>query len=128
MAIFDQRGQKVGPHQINVAGDLNIAGDINFGAVQDKREVVAELVKLQAELDRAIKAGLFDEETATDAEYQLKKAVQQAQKPEPDKKSIMDHLKRAKDLVVDVATTVGAVTGLAAALKEAVEAVPRVFP
>ncbi len=105
MAVFDQRGQ-------HVTYQYNAAGNINFGAVQNNMQVVAELEKLQAELAKAAQAGLFDEETATDADYQLKKAVQAAKKPEPDKKSVLEHLEEAKALIAGVAGAAGLVTGL----------------
>lgn len=108
MTVFDQRGQQV-------IYQYNAAGDINFGAVQNKVNVAGELEKLQTELAKAIEAGLFDEDTATDAEYQLKKAVQQAKKPEPDKKTVLDHLKEAKALIEGVAAAAGLVGGLAQA-------------
>lgn len=116
MAIFDQRGQ-------HVSYQYNAAGDINFGAVQNRMEVVGELAKLQAELRQAIQTGLFDEEVATDADYQLTKAVQQAKKPEPDKKTILEHLSGAKALIEGVA----AASGLVNALTKAAEVVQQLF-
>jgi hypothetical protein len=118
--IFDQRGQKV-------TYQYNAAGDINFGAVQNRMDVVVELEKLQAELDKAIEADVLDKEAATDAEYQLKKAVQQAKKPEPDKKTILDHLDQAKGIIAGVAATVTAATVLAAAFEKAIEVVQKLF-
>lgn len=116
MAIFDQRGQ-------HVNYQYNAAGDINFGAVQNRIDVIGELEKLQVELGKAIEAGVFEEETATDAKYRLDKAVQQAKKPEPDKKSIMDHLNEAKALIEGVA----AAGGMVAALMQAAEVVQKFF-
>ncbi len=116
MATFDQRGQRV-------TYQYNAAGDINFGAVQTKVDVAGELEKLQVELAKAAAAGVFEEDTATDVEYQLKKAVQQAKKPEPDKKSILDHLNEAKALIEGVA----AAAGLVGALIQAAELVQKLF-
>ncbi len=116
MAVFDQRGQ-------HVTYQYNAAGDVNFGVVQNKVDVVGQLEELRAELARAIEANVFDEETATDAEYQLKKAVQQAKKPEPDKKSVLDHLNEAKALIGGVA----AAGGMVAALVQAAEVVQKFF-
>ena len=48
MTVFDQRGQQV-------TYQYNAAGDINFGAVQNKADVVGELKNLQAELAGAIR-------------------------------------------------------------------------
>jgi len=116
MAIFDQRGQ-------HVTYQYNAKGDINFGAAQNKVDVIGELEKLRAELGKAIEAGVFEEETATDAKYKLDKAVQQAQKPEPDKKTILDYLAEAKALIEGVAATGGMITALA----QAAEMVPKFF-
>ncbi len=120
MPVFDQRHQKV-------IYQYNAAGDINFGAVQNKMEVVGELEKLQAELEKAAQAEVLDEDAATDAEYQLKKAVQQAKKPEPDKKTVLDHLNQAKEIVAGTAATVTAAAGLATAFQQAVELVQKFF-
>ena len=116
MAIFDQRGQ-------HVLSQYNAAGDINFGAVQNRMEVVGELEKLQAELRQALQAGLLDEDVATDADYQLTKAVQQAKKPAPDKKTLLEHLHGVKTLIEGVA----AANGLVSALTKAVEVVQQLF-
>ena len=116
MAIFDQRGQ-------HVTYQYNAAGDINFGAVQNRMDLVGELGKLQREMIQAKQAGVFDEGVATDAEYQLTKAVQEAKKPAPDKKTMLDHLTSAKTLVEGVAAAGGLVT----ALTKAVELVQQFF-
>jgi hypothetical protein len=116
MAIFDQRGQQV-------TYQYNAAGDINFGAVQNRMDVVGELGKLPREMTKAKQAGVFDEGVATDAEYQLTKAVQEAKKPEPNKGTVLGHLTSAKTLVEGVAAAGGLVT----ALTKAVELVQRFF-
>jgi hypothetical protein len=95
-----------------VTYQYNAAGDINFGAVQNRLDLVGELGKLQREMTTAVQAGLFDEETATDAEYQLTKAVQEAKKPAPNKRTLLDHLNSAKTLVEGVAAAGGLVTAL----------------
>lgn len=105
MAIFDQRGQRI-TYQYNAAGDINV------GAVQNRMDLVGELGKLQREMTQARQAGVFDEGMATDAEYQLTKAVQEAKKPAPDKRTILDHLGSAKTLVEGVAAAGGLVTAL----------------
>jgi hypothetical protein len=110
MATFDQRGQ-------HVQYQYNAAGDINFGAVQDRADLVQELEKLKAELARAQQAGAVDEDRATDAEYQLTKAVQQARKPDPDKKSLLTYLNNAKSLVDDVTTLAGVAGGIGTAIQ-----------
>ena len=105
MTVFDQRGQQV-------TYQYNAAGDINFGAVQNRVELVQELEKFQTEMTQAIKEGIFNEEVATDTEYQLKKAIQHAKKPEPDKTSILEHLSNVKELMQGVTAASGLFTGL----------------
>jgi ATP-dependent exoDNAse (exonuclease V) alpha subunit len=80
-------------------------------------------MKLQRELTTAVQAGLFDEETATDAPYRLTKAVQEARKLAPDKRTLLDHLSGAKSLVESVAAAGGLVT----ALTKAAELVQQFF-
>jgi len=68
------------------------------------------------ELDRAKEKGVFeDEEVALDTEVHLKKALIQAKKPEPDKKSILDHLNEAKALIEGVTAAAGLVGAFATA-------------
>src|SRR5438874_419673 len=117
MAQFDQRGQKMSGNQYNVGHD------INFGAVQTTVDLIAELEKLKGELAQARAAGSVDEEAATDAEYQVTKAVQQARKPEPDRKTLLDHLNATKSLVGGFTAAGGLVTSIA----EAIEAVQKLF-
>ena len=118
--VFDQRGQQV-------QYQYNAAGDINFGAVQNRLEAAAEIGKLQEELSRANQAGAIDDDAATDAEYQIKKALQQAQKPEGDKNIILNHLRTAKEIIAGVAGNVAAATGLVTGLGQAIEMVRNLF-
>lgn len=120
MAVFDQRGQKV-------TYQYNSAGDINFGAVRNRAEIVGQLEKLQTEVAKAAAANAIDEDAFTDVEYKLKKAVQQAKKLEPDKKSIIGYLTAAKELVAGVTTGAAAVGGLVTALTQAIDLVQRFF-
>src|SRR5256885_14943685 len=79
MAQFDMRGQKV-------TGNQYVAGrDMNFGAVQSQADLITELEKLKGEFAKAVDQGILSEEAATDAQYQVTKAVQQAKKPDADK-------------------------------------------
>jgi hypothetical protein len=110
MAIFDQRGQQV-------TYQYNAAGDINFGAVQNRLDLVRELGNLQIEMAKAIQAGAFDEGVATEVDYQVKKAVQEAKKSNPDKITIADHLSSAKTVIEGVAAASGLVTGLVKAIE-----------
>jgi len=109
MPIFDQRGQ-------HVNYQYNAAGDINFGAVQNRMDLVTQLEALRVELDRAVAQGVFqDEEVAVETEGSLKKALIQAKKPEPDKKKLIDHLQGAKALLEGVTAAAGLVGALATA-------------
>ena len=105
MPVFDQRGQ-------HVIYQYNAEGDINFGAVQNRLDVVGELEKLQTEMSKAIEAGVLEGQTAIDAKYQLDNAVYQAKEAEPDKKTVLDHLSEAKALIEGVTTATGLVTAL----------------
>ena len=116
MAQFDMRGQHV--------TNQYIAGrDINFGAVQTPDDLIAVLEKLNGQVTQAQEAGVLTEETATDTQYQVTKAIQQAKKPTPDKKTIVDHLTTAKALLDNIT----AASGLVTALVGAVEVVHKLF-
>lgn len=116
MTIFDQRGQ-------TVTYQYNVQGTINFGTVQTPPDLVAELRKLQAEMQQAVAAGAVQGETATDARYQLDKAVHEAEKPQPDKSKLAGYLAQAKTAIEGIA----AVAGLVAALTKAAELVEKLF-
>ena len=112
MAKFDQRGQKV-TNQINA----DSVGVVNFGAVQNKAELVVELRKLLSEVNKATEAGILKEEVAVDVESHIKKAVIESGKSEPKKKSILEHLEGAKKLLDGVTSATGLVTALIQAIK-----------
>jgi len=116
MGTFDMRGQHVGQQ-------YNAGRDMNFSGAQKAEDVVAELEKFNALLVQAKEAGILPEEVATDAQYQVTKALQQGKKPEPDKKSMIDHLTTAKELIEGVA----AAGGLATTLFSAIQMVQRLF-
>ena len=116
MTVFDQRHQRV-------KYQYNIAGNVDLDAVNNSPEFLEQLTKLQEEMERAIEKGALEEEPAEDAEYQLKKAVREAQKPEPDKKKLKDHLQNAKMAIEGIA----AVGGLVAALTKAAQLVEKFF-
>lgn len=114
--MFDQKNQTVGYQ-------YNAAGNINFNAIGSSTELIAELEKLKLELKQAIQAKIVDDEIGIDVEYKLTKAIQQSQKPQPDKKSIIDNLNEAKALLSGISSAVGLVT----ALIKAVELVSKFF-
>ncbi|HSH82144.1 MAG TPA: hypothetical protein VLA19_26760 [Herpetosiphonaceae bacterium] len=109
---FDQRGQTV-QHQYNAARD------INFSTVQNAFQLVDELGKLKAEVRKAGDEQVIEGEIVDEAEHQLAKAITQAKKPVPDKKTIIEHLTSAKS-VIEGAT---AATGLINAVTAAIDAV-----
>lgn len=116
MAVFDQRGQ-------HVTYQYNAAGNIDIDSVQNRIELISELEKLKAELSRAASTHVIDAEVVTDADYQISEAIQQAKKPDPDKKTITDHLKEAKALIEGVTAAGGLVTALA----QATEMIQKLF-
>ncbi len=110
MATFDQQGQHVNTQ-------YNAAHDINFGSVQTSADLVTELEKLKQQIIQATESGILSEDTATDADYQVTKAIQQAKKPEPEKKTLLDHLTTTKSLLENVAAASGLVTALVGAIQ-----------
>lgn len=111
MTVFDQRGQKV-TTQYN----------INMGAVQSAPDLVAELKKVQAQLDALTEDGKLGE-NGIDAETNVKKAAREAQQAVPDKKKIGDYLTTAKTAIEGVA----AASGLVVAITKAIELVEKLF-
>jgi len=120
MATFDQRHQ-------TVTYQYNAAGNINVGAVQTKDDLVQQLTLLKADVEKAKQGRVLDEEVATDVDYRLTKASQQAQKPQPDKQGMLSYLGEAKALVEGVATAGGALAGLVTALGQAAQQVQTHF-
>jgi hypothetical protein len=130
MMQYDPLPNQVGI-QSNSGGDItiadsaiNIAGrDLNFGTVQNKQELISQLEKLKEAFVKAGQTQIISEETAIDAEAEVKKAIGQAKKPAPDKKSILDYLSAAKSLVEGIGGAGGLVTSIAGAI----EAVHKLF-
>ena len=110
MATFDQHGQQV-------VNQYNAGHDINFGAVETSADLANGLEELKSQIAQAKESGTITEETATDAEYQITKAIQQTQKPKPDKKTILDHLTTAKALIENIAAAGGLVTTVVQAIQ-----------
>jgi hypothetical protein len=108
MATFHQEGQTV-QYQYN-------AETINFEKARTPDEFLLKLKNLQVELDRAIEAKAIPDESAIDAEHQINKAIQQAVKPTPDKKTLVKNLTSAKELVSNVDGLAVAITGAIAAV------------
>jgi hypothetical protein len=110
MSVFDQRGQKVNYQ-------YNVAGNINFDNVQNRADLIGELEKLKGEISKAGEAEVIDAEIVTDAQYQIQKAVDQAKKSEPSKKSILEYLDKAKGFVKGFVDAGGIVTGIVKAIE-----------
>ena len=109
MAQFDMRGQRV-------TNQYNAGRDMNFGAVQTPEDLMTALEQLNEQFTQAKEAGVLSEEMATDVQYQVSKAAQQAKKPDPDKKTMLDHLSMAKTLIEGVTAASGLVTPLVNAI------------
>jgi len=103
------RGQRV-------TKQYNAGRDINFGAVQTSVDLIAQLEQLNGQVAKAQEVGILTEETATDAQYQVTKAIQQVKKPDPDKKTLVDHLTTAKALLENITAASGLVTALVGAV------------
>jgi hypothetical protein len=116
MASFDQRGQKV-------TYQYNSAGNINFGAAETGVDVTKELKKLLKEINKATQAGAIDSENGIDIEAKIKKAIIQAEKPQPDKQSILENINGAKTIIEGLASAVGLIGGFI----QAIEMVRRVL-
>ena len=110
MSVFDQRGQKV-------TYQYNAAGNINFTDVTNRADLIGELEKLKVEISKAGEAKVIDAEIVTDVQYQIQKVVDQAQKPEPNKNVILEHLGKAKDFIKGVVDVGGLVTGIMKAME-----------
>jgi len=108
--IFDQRGQ-------NVTYQYNAAGDINIGAVQNKADFVDQLEKLKAEVSKAAESEVIDADLATEAKYEIERAVNQVKKPQPNKQTVSERLEGAAKLLQGAT----AATGLVDALIKAAE-------
>lgn len=110
MSAFDQRGQKVNYQ-------YNAAGNINFDNVQNISDLINELEKLKAEVSKAKEAKVIDSEIVTDVLYQIQKAVDQANKPKPNKNIVVECLSKAKDFVKGLAEVNEIKQGIIIAIK-----------
>lgn len=117
MTQFDQRGQHVSGQQYNAGRD------ISFGNVQTPVDLISALERLKTEISQAQQSGALSEEMTTDVQYQLTKATQEAKKPDPEKKTILDHLQTIKTAIEGVTT----VANLATAVGALIKLVPLVF-
>ena len=108
VSVFDQRGQ-------SVTYQYNSAGNINFGAVQNRMDLVSELEKLKFELYKATQQNVFDTTTANKADANLQVVVEEAKKNPPDKQIMLERIEGAKKLIEGVTAASGMITALATA-------------
>ncbi|MCC7188905.1 MAG: hypothetical protein IT312_09200 [Anaerolineales bacterium] len=108
MATFDQRNQKVG-YQFN-------ANEINFSSVQSNESLLIELKKLRTEFARAGEMGVFEKNVAEDVSGKLEKALNEAEKPKPNKLRVEEYLNEVKTLVEGITAVAGLVTALSQAI------------
>lgn len=116
MSVFDQRGQ-------HVTYQYNAAGNINLHSVSNRAEFAEELSKLETEVGRAKETNAMSEEMAADVEHQLRKARIEAKKPDADKPTVLEYLRKAKTLIEGVVAAGGLVT----AISKAAEVAQKVF-
>lgn len=112
MAIFNQQGQVVSA-QYN-------AETINFSGFKSRKDVIFELRQFQNELGKASEQIAFDNKVAAEVEVFINQVIIHAESERPDKKTMIQYLASAKDLVVGV-------TGFAAAIKGFMVAVESFF-
>lgn len=101
---FDQRNQTVLGPQTNIEGGVHTAGGIfnsgimhTPGAAPTQPSLVAQLRNLQSAITQAGQQGLLDEDTTIDVDAALRKAINQADKPTPDRQAIQAHLATVRD-------------------------------
>jgi hypothetical protein len=106
VSIFDQRGQHV-DYQFNVAGNINLDG------VQSVDQLVNQITHLRAEIDQAKRVGAVPEDIAVEAQYHLLEASRQAKSERPDRSTLLDNIRKAKDLLKDISAVASLVNALA---------------
>lgn len=79
-----------------------IADTINIGQSQTHEEFFQQLKYLQTELLKAIEANAITGEGAIEAKSHIEKALLQEEQATPDKKTLIEHLTFAKELVTNV--------------------------
>jgi hypothetical protein len=92
MTTYDQTEQ-------TIFYQYNAAGAINFRLVQNKYQLVTQLRRLVEEINMARVAGVVNEDIGIDVDAKLRKAVVQIEKPNPDKKTLIDQINEAKTLL-----------------------------
>jgi len=116
MTTFNQNNQKVSGNQLNI-------GEINMNIVENKSEIPDVLIKLLTELDKIVESGTIKTEVAKHEKTEIKNAVSESQKENPNPNVIIDFLGKAKT-VLDGLTSV---TGLVTALGQGISMIRRIF-
>lgn len=114
---FNQQGQKVSGNQYNAEGDIVIGGEAKI------EDMVKLLETLKQQIVQARQQGIIGKDISADAEHMVNQAVQQTQKPQPNRGSIVSYLNAAKGLVEGVASA----GSIVATLVHAVEIAQRLF-
>ena len=109
-SVFDQRGQ-------NVNYQYNAAGNINVGTMQSEADLISQLDLLKQELAKARERSVITELTESKAKTPLLEAIQEAERPKPDKKSLLTHFDDIKDCLKGIT----AVEGIVEAVTKAYE-------
>lgn len=107
MTTFNQQGQHVCGNQYNTGRDM----------------VITELQNLQTEVTKAIRAGTLNDKIAAEVESKINSDIVQAQKPKPEKKTIVEYLDEAKKLIEGLTSA----SGLVAAIIKTADLVRTVF-
>lgn len=102
--IFDQKGQQVN-NQYNAVGDININ-------INNKDDLISELGKIRSEIERVKNTQNLSPDVAVEVEYNILQASKEAQKPKPNKSVFVEYIKKAKELLSDVAAVAGIVSAL----------------
>jgi len=97
--------------------------DVNVGTIQNHTEFVEKLENLKSEVAKAGEAKVINEDAVIDIDYQIKKAIQEAKKSDPQKNTIVDHITNAKNIVEGFS----AATGLTTALTKLIEVANSLF-
>lgn len=102
--IFDQRGQQVN-NQYNAAGNISIN-------VDSKDDLINELEKIRSEIERVKNTQSLSRDVAVEVEYNILQANKEVQKPKPNTGAFVEYIKKAKELLSDVAAVAGVVSAL----------------
>jgi len=92
-------------------------GVVNFGTAQNKDELVIELRNLISEINKATQEGIVIKDVSDEVKKYIKKAIAEAEKPEPKKKAVIENIEGAKSLLDGVTSASNLVSALMTAAK-----------